>query len=213
MEISKIYHGGSPPKSTYSLGGSGDRKVLVSGNDTTPGYLNDEISVNGRISKQILNPGADEKLELYTGDQFTLSYNNLNSNIVTGDFLRPGDYQLQDNGEIGYYTDCGFSIYKVSFLLHNFATTTTRTIYFRFREYIADGSKTTVYAAGEGNLIGTVFYNVPNTSSAQRWYLGGFDDVTWTVSSGYSLFVYVYSSDIDDLDGVTMWLHGYKYPV
>lgn len=213
MEISRIYHGGSPPKYTYSLGAKDSNKILVTSNDTTPNYLSNKITVDGRLDTSILNAGGNEQLQIEGGDHFTLIYNNFDSNLVAGNFIRPPDYQIQDAGAAGFYSDCGFSIYKISVLIHNLTTTATRSLYIRLREYIANGSKTTVYATGEGNLVGTVYDTLGSSGGFNRWYYGWYDDVDWSVTSGYALFMYIYSSTIDDLDGLSVWLHCYKYPV
>lgn len=47
-------------------GSLADRNVAVTVNDTTPGHLNDKLVVNvsGALTKTVLNPGANEQLEL-----------------------------------------------------------------------------------------------------------------------------------------------------
>ncbi len=49
---------------TNWINGQPDRIAGVSGTDTTPGYLSTEIVAGAGIQLNILNPGADEKLEI-----------------------------------------------------------------------------------------------------------------------------------------------------
>ena len=44
----------------------GDHKVAVTGSDTTPDYLNAKVSAGDGIELAVLNPGADEVLEIST---------------------------------------------------------------------------------------------------------------------------------------------------
>jgi hypothetical protein len=52
-----------------ATGGTGDRKVKVSTDDTTPGFLEDKIVVGStKVTKQTLDPGANETLEIDVDD-------------------------------------------------------------------------------------------------------------------------------------------------
>lgn len=213
---SLIYHGGGKGggqgfPAPASLGE--DIKAKVSLNDNTTDYLNSKIVTAGRLTKTILNPAGNEQLELEDGDHFTLIYTSPNE-LVQGDFLFPPEsYANPWPGSMGYYTDCGFRIKKISVLINNYISFGNDSFEIRLREYIANGSKGSAFATGEGNLIGTVFYNVPNTGGANLWYFGGYDDIDWPVQSGYSLFSYILFSDVDHLHGITVWLHCYKTPI
>jgi hypothetical protein len=211
-----IYHGGGNSQGAGfpAPGGSVlDEKVKITTNDTTPNFLDSKIALNGRLSKTTLNPAGNEQLEIQGGDHFVLCYNNFDLNLITGDFLRPGDYSIIDGGHCGYYSDSGFQIKKVCMCLHNYASFGSDQVQFRIRSYTADGSKAGVFLTGEGTLIGTVWYNVPNTGGNERYYFGGYDNIDWAVASNQALFIYILSSDVDDIDGVTFWFHCYKYPL
>lgn len=61
--------------------------VAVSATDTTPGFLNAELTTTSKLSKTILNPGADEQLELDLNANLT-DLNNVNtSGEAQGDIL------------------------------------------------------------------------------------------------------------------------------
>ena len=44
--------------------GVDDHKVLVSANDTTPGYLIEKLAAGFNIQLNILNPGGNEQVEI-----------------------------------------------------------------------------------------------------------------------------------------------------
>ena len=188
-------------------------KQRVSAADTSFDYLSNKLVVGGRLTKSILNPGANETLEVYGGDHFVLLYQNPDT-LVPGDFLYPPEmYSYAWPATMGYYTDSGFKIKKISVLVNRYQSLGNDSFYIRFREYIANGSKTAQFATGQGNLIGTVYYNVVSTGGSMWYYLGGYDNIDWTVSSGYALFCYLQSSDVDVLHGLQVWIHCYKDPI
>ena len=53
------YRGG-----TSSAPVTGDHKVAVDGTDTTPNYLSSKLVVDGTLSLTVLNPGANEQIQL-----------------------------------------------------------------------------------------------------------------------------------------------------
>lgn len=214
---SLIYHGGGKGQGAGFPAPAGsvlDEKVKITTNDTTPNFLDSKLVLDGRLSKATLNPAGNEQLQIQGGDHFTLVYVRPESDIQIGSFLYPPEmYSYFWPSTMGYYTDSGFKIKKISVLVSRYQSLGNDSFDIRFREYIANGTKTSQFATGEGNLIGTVWYNVPNTGGLVRYYLGGYDNVDWTVSSGYSLFCYLLDSDVDVLSGLCVWLHCYKYPI
>jgi len=192
-----------------------DEKIKASAADTTPNDLNNKLTVSGELAKTIVNPGADEKINIdgapIAGKHFTLIYNNYSSGLVTGTMLHPPEYNRPPGSPSagGYYTNSGFEIQTIAILLHRFASTGGDSIYIRLREGGGDGTWNFPFSPGDGSIVGTVFYNVPNTAGATKYYFGGYDDLNWTVSSGEALFCYIQSSNINTLDGITLWLHCY----
>jgi hypothetical protein len=51
-----------------AAGGSSDQRVKVSGSDTTIGFLQDNLSEGSNVSFALLNPGANEQLEVSASD-------------------------------------------------------------------------------------------------------------------------------------------------
>lgn len=73
MNTARIYHGGGAAKRgnfSTSSGAGTDELVKVSAADTTPGYLNpkvvggSDVTTGSIVTTAILNPGADEDLEI-----------------------------------------------------------------------------------------------------------------------------------------------------
>jgi len=51
--------------STIAAAAGADRKTAITLNDTTPGDLDTKLTVSGNsITKSVVNPGADERLNL-----------------------------------------------------------------------------------------------------------------------------------------------------
>lgn len=67
-------------------GGAGgtDDKVRVSAADTTNNYLNDKIIDSDSITKEIINPGADEQLKLNVKAEINAWYVNTNGSNLSG---------------------------------------------------------------------------------------------------------------------------------
>ena len=66
MGKSATYHGGGAYKPTWpGAGGPGtDELVKITAADTTPDYLNPKIAAGAGMAKAVLNPGANEQLQL-----------------------------------------------------------------------------------------------------------------------------------------------------
>lgn len=74
------------------IGADGDVKVAVSAADTTEGYLDDEITLgSNKLSKTIINPGADEKLQLDIVEA-NIDHDSLNNFVANEhiDWTQPG---------------------------------------------------------------------------------------------------------------------------
>lgn len=191
-----------------------DEKVKSSAADTTTNYLNNKITVSGRVSKTLNNPGANENIELETGDHFTLYYCNPSALLVAGEFLWPPDlWWDQWKYTMGYHSNTGFKIKKITIGVTRFSTAAQRNFTIRFREYIADGSKLTPFTTGDGTIIGDVITTLSNTGSVWHYVEGSTFDVDWAISSNNMLFCYIQASDVDFLTGVNLYLHCYKTPI
>ena len=64
MNSSKIYHGGGKNKTGFAAQAFGGYKIKVTSLDKVPDYLDPSIAVTGLITKTVLNPGANEVLQL-----------------------------------------------------------------------------------------------------------------------------------------------------
>lgn len=212
MNNTNIYHGGSARKGFSSSGGGGggaDEKIKVTENDTVTNYLDEKLFFLGRVNKVISNPGADEKMDVYLGDHYTLTYNNFSNLLSTNDYLRPPDWAIQDNGHAGYVISENTYVIGVNVMLHrfdsdgenNFAT-------FNFRRMIADGSYLNPHTPGQGSQLGTLSISPPDTYSGPGplHYYGESLPVTWYVPGGYALFVYISFSNINVISGISMVL-------
>ena len=188
---------------------SSDGKVKVSSNDTTPNFLDSKIQVLNHIDKQVVNEGANEHITLDGVSQFTLYYSNAADYIVALTFFSPPDYGLWNgtHRKFGYYSCNGFILKKVIFAAMSIQTTAIRTMTIRIRTYTADGTKTALFAAGEGTNIGLYTFTFPNTNGAIRYYKGGFDVPSVEIAANQLVFIYVSTSDVDYMFGASVVLH------
>ena len=141
-------------------------------------------------------------------DGFTLIYDNMSSNLGSGDFLRSPDFALRMNGALGFHFDNAYSIVNVSWCIQSFqSNTSTESLMLRLRSFDSTGLKTSAFSTGEGNLVGTtVNERVPDSGGVYQYYYGYSESVNWSVLANQTLFVYIFFSDIDVIDGITCWL-------
>jgi len=212
-----IHHGGSakPGYSSKGGGSSEDIKVKMSAADTTADYLSQKIYPafgDNFVQFDYVNPGGNESYSVAAGAQFSLIYNNYATGLTTGSMLYPPEYNHPSGtpSSGAFYSNCGFTIKKIAVLVHNFSSTGGDMFYIRLREGAADGSWSFPFSPGDGVIVGTVFYNVPNTGGASKYYFGGYDDISWNVTGDRSLFVYIQSENLDTFNGITLWLHCWK---
>lgn len=122
MNTSRIYHGGGPLKRNYSTSGSSssDELVKVSAADTTPGYLDpkivggSDVTTGSIVTTVILNPGADEDLEISAiNNKIAITLNDTRPTYLDGklsaggglgrNILNPGAveiYEMFHNGTL-----------------------------------------------------------------------------------------------------------------
>jgi len=122
MNTSRIYHGGGSLKRNYSTSGgsSSDELVKVTAADTTPDYLNpkiaggSDVTTGSIVTTAILNPGADEDLEISAiNNKIAITMNDtrpdwLDSKLSPGgglgrNILNPGGvevYEMFHNGTL-----------------------------------------------------------------------------------------------------------------
>lgn len=169
--------------------------------------------MNDNISK-IYHGGSTNRgggFSAPSGDHFTLLFTNYDFDIVTNNWLRVPDKTSVGSGQQAHHSADGFTIKKVSICIHKFVTNAVRSLTIEFRRYIADGSKASIFGSADGSLLGQAgAYSVLNTGGAGRYYLGFYSNVTWPVVANQAIFCFIKNSTIDDLDGISLWLHCVK---
>lgn len=210
--------GGSPKKSGFpsSGGGVGTSKVKISETDETEDYLSNKIVGKDRIWTYINDDLPSETLEIYGGDHFTIPYVNYDYSLGAGDFLAPGSFYIQNSGNgMGFFSDDGFiKLHRIQVLLHKFVTNQESSVSIRVERYNANGNKPSVFSPGQGNIIATATYNnVPNTSGSTLYYQGFGGEFNAMINPTGALFVYISSSTVSFIDGISVWLHMHKTPL
>ncbi len=75
--------------------------MKVTSNDSTPNYLNQKVAVAGNLTKQVLNAGGNEQLEISGSALATKELDNLGVTAVNADIDPNNDANSQNARDIG----------------------------------------------------------------------------------------------------------------
>lgn len=200
MDTSKIYHGGGKAKTRFSsLGESGglDEKVKTSVADTTQNYLSSKLTAGVGISTVLLNPGGNEQFQVNNtyGKPLHLLAFHINESPDVGTVFTP-TYFLGQNA----------TLKSIWVLLILFQTSdAVSVVTFDVRHITADGTEAVPVTAASGTLLKQITIdNIPNTSGANRYYIGKLLVTSDDASAGEMIFCSVSANTIDLAAGIVM---------
>lgn len=214
METSKIYHGGGKAKTGFSAGLPGpDVKAKVSAADTTTNYLDSKIVVSGAITKSILNPGANETLQLTvaagTAKRYTLNFGQ-SDNLAVDKIIPAGEAGLgfwQTNGP-GYFIKTASKVIEWGIIVPAFVSNNvahyTR---FQIKTIVANGSRTSDITSASGTNLRNFDLVYGYSDGILHFYKGdGETGLSLTLNAGDMLFIVICSQTVAQARGATVWV-------
>lgn len=212
-----IYHGLSAVRSGYGRFAnyiSGLCKCRVTTNDTTCDFLNNKISAGSNITTAVLNPGANEQLQINCTIPTAKIYTNLCYGyswiITTSKFLNPVSGGISDWGSSnghGYYIPRNCKIVELNVCVYNYITSASNQYTrFQLKRIAATGYSSPVTSASGANLLNyDLIY--PNTSNNNRYHFGGGQSaLSLSLVAGDMLFIPICAQTANTVIGACAWV-------
>lgn len=134
-----------------------DEHVKVSGDDTTTGYLNEKIETGAYLTKNILSPAGNEKLEIDVVPATLISADIGNQIILGGDGGLKTSYTAPDGSETKIIEGVGVQLSGTGTIVDPYIISTNPSIQvarpcfdntWRAITLVASGNPSVVYASG-----------------------------------------------------------------
>jgi len=214
--MSIIYHGGAGQRGgKYSsiTPPSPDIYAKVSSADSTASYLNSKIVVSGSgISKSILNPGANEQLQLLVNTP-TLSEKRYFLHFGTGGALGVETFvnsttagTLPGSVGIGHYIRAASHIKSMQITIPKFisydAAHYTR---FQLKSLVCDGSRTADSTSATGTNSLNYDFTFPVTGGSYKYHIGkNVSGLNLVLNAGEMLFIVICSMTVNTALGASI---------
>jgi len=207
----KVYHGGGVSNNRYSSMSSSADDILVKASlaDTTADYLMEKMSAGPNITTTLINPGADEQVQvagLAGGEDniknYDVQFDDVGS-IAAGTLIESDSGNWAAAGQGHYIGASNIELKEIHVLVNRYVSyNSAHKIEIQIKK-ISGAGRSTVITSASGTCCGTVIVTFPSTSGNFGYYRGGCVlNLTSSISAGDFIFAACMVKDVNSATGI-----------